>query len=35
MYPEDLRYTPEHEWVRREGTNLRFGITELRRRRTG
>ncbi len=28
MYPEDLRYTPEHEWVRREGpTALRFGIT--------
>lgn len=28
MYPDDLRYTPEHEWVRREGpTVLRFGIT--------
>jgi glycine cleavage system H protein len=28
MYPQDLRYTPEHEWVRREGpTVLRFGIT--------
>jgi glycine cleavage system H protein len=30
MYPEDLRYTPEHEWVRREGpTTLRFGITSF------
>ncbi|MCU0283835.1 MAG: glycine cleavage system protein GcvH [Candidatus Nanopelagicales bacterium] len=28
MYPDHLRYTPEHEWVRREGpTTLRFGIT--------
>lgn len=30
MYPEDLRYTAEHEWVRREGgAALRFGITEF------
>lgn len=30
MYPEDLRYTAEHEWVRREGpTVLRFGITSF------
>jgi glycine cleavage system H protein len=30
MYPDDLRYTPEHEWVRREGpTLLRFGITSF------
>lgn len=28
MYPDDLRYTADHEWVRREGpTVLRFGIT--------
>jgi glycine cleavage system H protein len=29
MFPEDLRYTPEHEWVRRtaDGT-VRFGITD-------
>lgn len=27
-YPEDLRYTPEHEWVRPgEGGVLRVGIT--------
>ncbi len=30
MYPEDLRYTPEHEWVRVLGpTRLRFGITSF------
>lgn len=29
MYPEDLRYTPEHEWVRREDAVLRFGITSF------
>lgn len=30
MYPEDLRYTVEHEWVRREApTVLRFGITSF------
>ena len=28
MYPDDLRYTAEHEWIRRESpTVLRFGIT--------
>jgi glycine cleavage system H protein len=26
-YPEDLRYTPEHEWVRVEGDLVRVGIT--------
>ena len=29
MYPQDLRYTAEHEWVRREGAALRFGITSF------
>jgi glycine cleavage system H protein len=30
MYPDDLRYTTEHEWVRRESpTVLRFGITSF------
>lgn len=27
MYPEELRYTPEHEWVRIEGQHARVGIT--------
>ncbi len=28
MEPEDLRYTPEHEWVRGGGPRLRVGITD-------
>ncbi|MGH3730262.1 MAG: glycine cleavage system protein GcvH [Micromonosporaceae bacterium] len=30
MIPEDLRYTPEHEWVRAtvEGGSVRIGITD-------
>ncbi len=26
--PDDLRYSPEHEWVRVEGTRVRIGITD-------
>ena len=26
-YPQDLRYTPEHEWARLEGEVVRVGIT--------
>ncbi len=26
--PDDLRYTADHEWVRREGDLLRVGITD-------
>ena len=26
-YPQDLRYTPEHEWVRSEAGVARIGIT--------
>ena len=28
MIPEDLRYTAEHEWVRRGGGRVRVGITD-------
>ena len=29
MYPEDLKYTTDHEWVRTTGDNtIRFGITD-------
>lgn len=31
MYPEDLKYTAEHEWVRRPGAaegSVRIGITD-------
>jgi glycine cleavage system H protein len=27
--PEDLRYTREHEWARRKGTNVVVGITDF------
>jgi glycine cleavage system H protein len=27
MYPEDLKYTKEHEWARVEGMSVRVGIT--------
>ena len=26
--PEDLQYTSDHEWVRREGEQVRIGITD-------
>lgn len=29
MYPEDLRYTREHEWARLEDGKVRVGITEF------
>lgn len=29
MYPEDLKYTTDHEWVRAvDATTIRFGITD-------
>jgi len=28
-FPEDLRYTKEHEWTRREGGRVRIGITDF------
>ncbi|ABW14362.1 glycine cleavage system protein GcvH [Frankia sp. Mgl5] len=27
MYPDDLKYTREHEWARAEGNRVRVGIT--------
>jgi glycine cleavage system H protein len=34
--PEDLRYTPEHEWVRRIGPNrVRVGITDYAQSQLG
>jgi len=26
--PEDLHYTESHEWIKREGENIRVGITD-------
>ena len=28
MIPEDLQYTKDHEWVRREGDTVRVGVTD-------
>jgi glycine cleavage system H protein len=27
-FPEDVRYTEQHEWARREGSRIRVGITD-------
>ncbi|WP_462186268.1 MULTISPECIES: glycine cleavage system protein GcvH [unclassified Frankia] len=27
MYPDDLKYTREHEWIRLDGSTARVGIT--------
>ena len=29
MSPDDLRYSSEHEWARREGGRVRVGITQF------
>ncbi len=29
MYPEDLKYPAEHEWVKADGGNARVGITDF------
>ena len=29
MYPEDLQYTKDHEWVRSQGDSVRVGITDF------
>ena len=28
-FPEDLRYTKEHEWARADGARVRIGITDF------
>lgn len=28
MYPDDLHYTSEHEWVRSDGDTVRVGVTD-------
>jgi glycine cleavage system H protein len=33
--PEDLRYTSDHEWIRREGDEATVGITEFARDQLG
>ncbi|MGH9373405.1 MAG: glycine cleavage system protein GcvH [Vicinamibacterales bacterium] len=35
MYPSDLKYTKDHEWVRDEGAEARVGITEYAQKQLG
>ena len=35
MYPEDLRYTTEHEWVRTDADTVRIGITDYAQQALG
>ena len=35
MYPPDLKYTKDHEWVRRVGGEARVGITEYAQKQLG
>ncbi len=34
-FPEDLRYTREHEWARRKGNNYVVGITDFAQEQLG
>jgi len=29
VYPEDLKYTKDHEWIRTDGDTLRVGVTDF------
>ena len=35
MIPDDLLYTESHEWIKREGDNIRVGITDHAQERLG
>jgi glycine cleavage system H protein len=35
MYPEDLKYTKDHEWLRSEGSEVTVGITDFAQRQLG
>jgi glycine cleavage system H protein len=35
MYPADLKYTKDHEWVRISGTEARVGITDYAQKQLG
>jgi glycine cleavage system H protein len=35
MYPADLKYTKEHEWVRISGSEARVGITDYAQKQLG
>ena len=35
MYPSDLKYTKEHEWIRIEGDQAHVGITDYAQKQLG
>ena len=35
MYPSDLKYTTDHEWVRVEGAEAKIGITDYAQKQLG
>ncbi len=35
MYPEDYRYTKDHEWIKKEGAKATVGITEFAQHELG
>lgn len=35
MYPSDLKYTTDHEWVRVEGSEAKIGITDYAQKQLG
>jgi glycine cleavage system H protein len=35
MYPADLKYTKDHEWVRLSGSDAQIGITEYAQKQLG
>jgi glycine cleavage system H protein len=35
MYPDDLKYTREHEWAKQEGGRVRVGITAFAQEQLG
>jgi glycine cleavage system H protein len=35
MYPTDLKYTKDHEWVRSDGADATVGITDFAQRQLG
>jgi len=35
MYPSDLKYTKDHEWVRIQGDTARIGITDFAQQQLG
>lgn len=35
MYPEEYRYTKEHEWLKKEGSQATVGITDFAQKELG